>query len=113
MAMVFPTELFWIALGFAGQSCYFIRMLWQWLVSETKGRSVLPLGFWYWSIGGSLLLLAYACYRRDPVFIVGQTAGLIVYIRNVMLWQGEDVQPLAGPRPAEGQLAKERKRLAA
>ncbi len=75
-----------LAIGFAGQGCYFMRMLWQWIVSERRQASVLPLAFWYWSLAGSILLLIYAAIRRDPVFIVGQSIGFVVYTRNLMLW---------------------------
>jgi lipid-A-disaccharide synthase-like uncharacterized protein len=56
----------------------------QWIASERRKRSVVPNAFWYFSIGGGLTLLAYAIYRQDPVFIIGQGAGLLVYARN--LW---------------------------
>jgi len=75
-----------LTIGFAGQACYFMRMLWQWIVSERRKASVLPLAFWYWSLAGSVLLLTYAIIRRDPVFIVGQAIGFVVYARNLMLW---------------------------
>ncbi len=75
-----------LAIGFAGQACYFMRMLWQWVVSERRQASVLPLAFWYWSLAGSILLLIYATIRRDPVFMVGQSIGFVVYARNLILW---------------------------
>lgn len=62
-----------------------MRMLWQWIMSERLKRSVVTVSFWYWSLAGGAMLLAYALYRRDPVFIVGQTTGLVVYVRNLML----------------------------
>ena len=66
----------WIAVGFAGQALFFGRFFVQWLASERARRSVIPTAFWYFSIGGGLVLTAYAIYRRDPVFIVGQASGL-------------------------------------
>ena len=57
----------------------------QWIASERRKRSVVPLAFWYFSVGGGVTLLAYALYRRDPVFILGQGAGLFVYARNLWL----------------------------
>lgn len=76
---------FWLALGLLGQAVFFARFFVQWIASERKKRSVVPLAFWYLSIGGGLILLAYALYRRDPVFIVGQAAGLLIYTRNLIL----------------------------
>jgi lipid-A-disaccharide synthase-like uncharacterized protein len=75
----------WVALGFAGQIFFTARFLVQWIASERAGRSVVPLAFWFFSIGGGLLLFIYALYRRDPVFILGQGMGLFIYVRNLML----------------------------
>ncbi len=75
----------WLALGFAAQALFASRFLVQWLASEKAGRSVVPHAFWYLSFGGGLLLLVYAVYRRDPVFILGQGAGLFIYARNIVL----------------------------
>lgn len=72
-------------LGLVGQTCFFSRFLVQWIVSEKKGRSVVPTVFWYLSIGGGLLMLVYAVWRRDPVFTLGQSVGILVYTRNLML----------------------------
>jgi lipid-A-disaccharide synthase-like uncharacterized protein len=79
----------WYGIGFAGQVLFSARFLVQWIASEVKRRSVIPLAFWFLSLGGSLVLLSYAIYRRDPVFIVGQSAGLIVYTRNLALIKRE------------------------
>ena len=76
---------FWLVVGFAGQAFFSSRFLLQWLVSEKKKKSVMPIGFWFLSIGGSLLLLAYAIHRRDPVFILGQASGFLIYSRNLQL----------------------------
>lgn len=75
----------WVAIGLAGQGCFFLRFVVQWLASERAGRSLVPKAFWYLSIAGSLIILAYAIWRRDPVFIVGQSTGLFVYVRNLIL----------------------------
>ena len=81
---VFVTRLdWWVLLGFAAQGLFTMRFLVQWIASERAKRSVIPLAFWYLSIGGGLLLLIYALYRKDPVFIAGQAFGLIVYLRNL------------------------------
>ncbi|MBV7512407.1 lipid-A-disaccharide synthase N-terminal domain-containing protein [Pseudomonas sp. PDM25] len=78
-------ETLWLAVGFVGQLAFTGRFVLQWLYSEYKKRSMIPVGFWYLSIVGSALLLAYAIYREDPVFIVGQSFGFIVYLRNLQL----------------------------
>ena len=76
-------ELWWIAVGFAAQGLFSARFLVQILASERARRSVVPESFWYLSILGGTLLLAYAIHRQDPVFILGQAFGLIVYLRNL------------------------------
>ena len=73
----------WVLLGFVAQAMFTARFFVQWIASEREGRSVIPLAFWVFSIGGGLLLLGYALYRRDPVFIVGQAFGVFVYLRNL------------------------------
>ena len=73
----------WVVLGFVAQGFFTMRFLVQWIASERARRSVIPVAFWFFSIGGGVLLLAYALYRRDPVFIAGQALGLAVYIRNL------------------------------
>jgi lipid-A-disaccharide synthase-like uncharacterized protein len=79
------TEHLWLAVGFLGQACFSMRFLVQWITSERRRESVIPLSFWFFSIAGGLTLLIYAIYRLDPVFIFGQAAGLIVYSRNLYL----------------------------
>jgi lipid-A-disaccharide synthase-like uncharacterized protein len=73
----------WIAIGFAGQALFSMRFLFQWFYSERAKRSIIPEVFWYFSVAGGATLLAYAIYKRDPVFIVGQGAGLLIYARNI------------------------------
>ncbi len=73
----------WLGIGFVGQAMFFMRFFVQWLQSERQRRSVIPVSFWYFSIGGGVVLLAYAIYRRDPVFIVGQSTGVLIYARNL------------------------------
>ncbi len=73
----------WVILGFVAQAFFTMRFMVQWIASERARKSVVPVAFWFFSIGGGLLLLIYALYRRDPVFIAGQALGLVVYIRNV------------------------------
>jgi len=72
-----------VALGFAAQFLFFARFLVQWLASEAKRESVIPAAFWYLSLGGGAGLLVYAWHRRDPVFILGQAGGLLIYARNI------------------------------
>jgi lipid-A-disaccharide synthase-like uncharacterized protein len=73
----------WIAVGLLGQALFSARFLVQWIVSERRQQSVVPRQFWYFSVGGGVMLLIYAIYRHDPVFILGQGAGLVVYARNL------------------------------
>ena len=79
----------WIALGFIGQGLFTMRFLVQWIASERAKKSVIPLSFWFFSIGGGAMLFAYALYRRDPVFILGQGLGLFIYARNLWLIMNE------------------------
>jgi lipid-A-disaccharide synthase-like uncharacterized protein len=86
----------WLALGFLGQAFFSARFLVQWLASERIGRSVIPIAFWFFSMGGGLVLLIYAIYRADPVFITGQAAGLFIYSRNLFLiFRERSAAPLA------------------
>jgi lipid-A-disaccharide synthase-like uncharacterized protein len=73
----------WVLLGLVAQAFFTMRFLVQWIASEHAGRSVIPLTFWLFSIVGGLLLLSYALYRRDPVFVAGQAFGVFVYLRNL------------------------------
>jgi lipid-A-disaccharide synthase-like uncharacterized protein len=75
----------WLIIGFAGQALFTARFLVQWIASERRRDSVVPVAFWWLSLLGGLTLLSYASYRQDPVIIVGQAMGLIVYARNLML----------------------------
>ncbi|MGH7254200.1 MAG: lipid-A-disaccharide synthase N-terminal domain-containing protein [Nitrospirales bacterium] len=79
------TEIIWLGIGFFGQGMFFMRWVIQWVVSERKAESQVPIAFWYMSLGGGLITLAYAIYRLDPVFIAGQSVGAFVYLRNLML----------------------------
>jgi lipid-A-disaccharide synthase-like uncharacterized protein len=81
---VFVNNLdWWVLLGFVAQIMFTLRFAVQWIASERAGHSVVPMAFWLFSIGGGLLLLVYALYRRDPVFIAGQAFGVFVYLRNL------------------------------
>jgi lipid-A-disaccharide synthase-like uncharacterized protein len=76
-------EHVWLGVGLLGQSLFSARFLVQWIASERRRRSVVPVAFWYFSLAGGLILLAYATYRLDPVFIIGQLSGIFVYTRNL------------------------------
>lgn len=78
-------ESWWLSIGFGGQALFMGRFVIQWLASERCRRSVIPVSFWYLSIVGALVLLGYAVHRRDPVFIVGQGLGVLIYLRNLQL----------------------------
>lgn len=75
----------WLIVGFVGQALFASRFILQWLASERAKRSVVPTAFWYFSLAGSTVLLVYAIHRADPVFIVGQSTGLFIYLRNLHL----------------------------
>lgn len=82
-------EFWWVVIGLIGQVLFAMRFLVQWISSERARRSVMPVAFWYFSIGGGLILLSYAIYRRDPVFILGQSTGIFIYSRNLWLIHAE------------------------
>ena len=77
--------LIWRLVGFVGQAVFGSRFLVQWIVSERRQESVIPQYFWYASLLGALLLTGYAVYIKDPVFIIGQSFGVLVYVRNIRL----------------------------
>ncbi len=85
----------WILLGFVAQFLFMMRFVVQWIASERAKRSVVPVAFWFFSLGGGTLLLVYAIQRQDPVFIAGQALGLLIYLRNLALIRGEK-KPDAG-----------------
>jgi lipid-A-disaccharide synthase-like uncharacterized protein len=84
-----------LALGFIAQGLFFARFLVQWIASERARRSVVPLAFWLFSVAGGGLLLLYAVFRKDPVFIAGQAGGLVIYLRNLFLIYKERAQQKA------------------
>ena len=85
LASMTTTEAVWLAIGFLGQGLFFGRWVVQWLASEKHAVSHVPIAFWYMSLIGGLITLAYAIYRKDPVFIAGQSIGAFVYVRNLVL----------------------------
>lgn len=78
-------ESVWLSFGLLGQAMFSMRFLVQWIASERAQASIVPLAFWYFSVAGGACLFAYAVYRADPVFIVGQGTGLVIYGRNLYL----------------------------
>ena len=90
----------WLVIGFAGQALFSMRFIVQWLKSERVRKSVIPLAFWYFSLGGGALLTAYAIHRGDPVFIVGQSLGLFIYLRNLwLIYKSPDAGTTSGAPP--------------
>jgi lipid-A-disaccharide synthase-like uncharacterized protein len=74
---------FWLILGFIGQLMFTMRFIVQWIASERKKESVIPISFWYFSLGGGFIVLTYAIYRMDPVFILAYLPGNFIYLRNL------------------------------
>lgn len=89
----------WLIIGFAGQAVFTARFLVQWIASERQSNSVVPVSFWWLSLAGGTTLFAYATYQRDPVIMVGQSMGLFIYTRNLMLVAKG--RKRAGKRPAQ------------
>lgn len=89
-------ELAWVAFGLFGQLLFSARFIIQWIVSERERRSVIPLAFWYFSLAGGAVLFTYALYRADPVFVLGQSMGLVIYVRNLWLIHGERARDARG-----------------
>jgi lipid-A-disaccharide synthase-like uncharacterized protein len=75
----------WLSVGFVGQAFFSARFIIQWIASEKRKESVIPIAFWFFSIGGGLTLFTYALHRLDPVFILGEAAGVLIYSRNLYL----------------------------
>lgn len=78
-------EIFFLLIGFVGQGLFASRFIVQWIYSEKKGESTIPIIFWYLSIFGGIGLLTYAIFRKDPVIILGQSFGILIYLRNLIL----------------------------
>ena len=90
----------WLLFGLAGQFFFSARFLVQWVASERRRQSVVPTAFWWLSLAGGLALLAYSVHRRDPVFILGQLPGVVVYTRNLVLIRKRGRAPSARSSPA-------------
>ncbi|MGH1417867.1 MAG: lipid-A-disaccharide synthase N-terminal domain-containing protein [Hyphomicrobiaceae bacterium] len=88
------TEIVWLAIGFSAQLMFSMRFIIQWIASERAKQSIVPETFWYFSFLGGLMLFAYAIYRVDPVFIMGQGTGLLIYARNIhFIWKHKKSPP--------------------
>lgn len=86
------SELVWIGIGLFAQAMFSMRFLIQWIATERARASIVPETFWYFSFAGGLLLLSYAIYRMDPVFMIGQATGIVIYSRNIyFIWLGKRV----------------------
>ena len=100
--MTLDIDKTWLVIGLLGQMLFSARFVVQWLSSEKQKKSVIPTAFWYLSFGGGLTLLAYAVHRRDPVFIIGQASGLLIYVRNLQfVWRQHPPQAQTPDRPPE------------
>ncbi len=84
------TDQMWIAVGFFGQALFSARFIVQWIYSEKNRKSVIPVAFWWFSLSGGVVLLSYAIWRSDPVFIAGQAGGLLIYLRNLYFIRSAD-----------------------
>ena len=91
------TENIWIAIGLVGQFLFSCRFILQWVSSERQKKSVVPVAFWYFSLLGSMTLLSYAIHRLDPVFIIGQAGGFLIYTRNLVLIHQERSSQVPAP----------------
>jgi lipid-A-disaccharide synthase-like uncharacterized protein len=95
--MALPEVDAWVAFGFGAQGLFFGRFLVQWIASERKKQSVIPVAFWYFSLVGSTLLFVYALHRWDIVFMLGQGLATIIYVRNLVLIHGSRRRLVADP----------------
>ncbi len=86
---LFTLDHIWLGVGFLGQLMFSMRFIIQWIKSENQKKSVVPVAFWYYSLLGGIVLLAYAIHRHDPVFILGQGMGLLIYARNLYFIRNE------------------------
>ena len=93
LGIIVFTLTLWTVIGFLGQAFFSARFLVQWIQSERVRASVIPVAFWYFSLFGGAVLLAYAIHRQDPVFIVGQAAGLLIYSRNLYFIHRKRIAP--------------------
>ena len=91
----------WMILGFAGQAIFGARFVVQWIATERRKRSVVPTSFWYLSLIGSAILLAYSIYQKDPVFIAGFSLNGLIYLRNLYFIRRAGAVPAAAAEPED------------
>jgi len=97
------SEHFWLSVGFVAQGFFSMRFIVQWVVSERRRHSVIPITFWVFSVCGGLTLLTYALHRRDPVFVIGELLGTLIYLRNLQFaWRARSPRV---PRGASSMIA--------
>jgi lipid-A-disaccharide synthase-like uncharacterized protein len=96
MNITTPLGIIWIGIGLLGQVLFTGRMVVQWLISEKKRRSVVPVAFWWMSLIGATLLLCYFLWRKDVVGVLGQATGWFIYVRNLWLIYGRQVRRRTG-----------------
>src|SRR5262245_21382891 len=107
MNITSPWGILWVSVGFLGQALFTFRMVLQWLVSEKHKKSVVPVGFWWGSLFGGLMLLLYFCWRKDIVGIVGQSTGAFIYARNlVLIYRGRRAPSVAEDPEPEPELGR-------
>lgn len=94
------TNYLWLGIGFLGQAIFSARFIVQWIASEKEKKSIIPVAFWYLSVLGGLTLLVYSIYKQDPVFILGQSAGMFIYSRNLFLIHRERALRAKSPKLA-------------
>jgi lipid-A-disaccharide synthase-like uncharacterized protein len=86
---------FWLIFGFIGQAMFTLRFIVQWMASEKKKQSVIPVSFWFFSLGGGLIVLLYAIHRMDPVFILAYLPGNFIYLRNLyFIYKRKKISPI-------------------
>ena len=91
-----PAGVWWVMFGLMGQLMFTGRFIVQWIASERAGKSVMPVAFWYFSIIGGLIVLAYGFYKFDPVIILGQLPGCLIYSRNLWLIYSDRARAAGG-----------------
>jgi lipid-A-disaccharide synthase-like uncharacterized protein len=100
-------EVIWVSIGLGGQAMFSMRFIIQWIVSEKKRDSVVPIAFWYFSLGGATILLSYGIWRADPVIILGQSTGFVIYLRNLYFIHRRKSADLDVANPDGGGMASE------
>jgi len=95
LSVMDSNDIIWLSIGLVGQTLFMMRFIVQWIHSERHQKSVIPISFWYFSLSGGIIVLAYGIHRVDPVIILGQLPGTFVYARNLMLIRREHRDTLA------------------